>query len=477
MPKSPTLDVARASELTAQLYAGSIVPTLVKYIEIPNKSPGFDPEWERNGHMRRAMDLIVAWCRTRRIAGMRLEVVQLPGRTPLLFIEVPGAVDDTVLLYGHMDKQPEITGWAEGLGPWQPVLRGDRLYGRGGADDGYSTFASLAALEVLQDQKIPHARCVVIIEGCEESGSGDLPAYVDALADRIGTPRLVICLDSGCGDYEGLWITTSLRGLIGGALTVTVLDEGVHSGAASGIVPSSFRIARQLLARLEDERTGAIRIRALHVEVPDERIAQVKAAAAVLGSSVHTSFPFASGMRPVDGDVTELLLNRTWRPQLEIIAAGGLPSPEHAGNVLRPRTSLKLSLRLPPTLPADAASTVLHDLLTADPPYGAQVSFVADQHATGWNAPPLEPWLEESVARASREHFGHDVRYQGEGGTIPFMAMLGERFPHAQFVITGVLGPHANAHGPNEFLELATGARVTTCVARVLADQYHAPRQ
>jgi acetylornithine deacetylase/succinyl-diaminopimelate desuccinylase-like protein len=454
-----------------------IVPALREYITIPNQSPAFDPQWREHGHMERAVALIADWVRAQRIAGLTLEIVRLQGRTPLLWMEIPGDSDDTVLLYGHLDKQPPLDGWHDGLGPWTPVIRDGRLYGRGSADDGYAAFACVTAIQALRGQRLSHARCVVLIEACEESGSGDLPAYVDALADRIGTPRLVICLDSGCGDYEGLWITTSLRGLVGGALTVTVLDEGVHSGAASGIVPSSFRIARQLLARLEDERTGAIRIPALHVEVPAERIAQAKAAAAVLGSSVHTSFPFASGTRPVDGDVTELLLNRTWRPQLEIIAAAGLPSPEHAGNVLRPRTSLKLSLRLPPTLPADAASTALHDLLTADPPYGAQVSFVADQHATGWNAPPLEPWLEESVARASREHFGHDVRYQGEGGTIPFMAMLGERFPHAQFVITGVLGPHANAHGPNEFLELATGARVTACVARVLADQFHAPRR
>ncbi len=244
MPKPPTLDADRALRLVEQLYTSSIVPMLVEYIKIPNKSPGFAPDWEQSGHMRRAMDLIVAWCRARRIAGMRLEVLQLPGRTPLLFIEVPGAVDGTVLLYGHMDKQPEMTGWADGLGPWQPVLRGDRLYGRGGADDGYSTFASLAALEVLQDQNVPHARCVVIIEGCEESGSGDLPAYIEHLRERIGTPSLVVCLDSGAADYERLWCTTSLRGMVIGNLHVDVLREGVHSGEATGIVPSSFRIAR-----------------------------------------------------------------------------------------------------------------------------------------------------------------------------------------------------------------------------------------
>src|SRR5262245_60549049 len=286
MPKSPTLDAKRASELAAQLYASSIVPTLTDYIKIPNKSPGFDPDWERNGHMRRAMDLIVAWCRTRRIAGMRLEVVQLPGRTPLLFIEVPCAVVDTVLPYGHMDKRPVVPVWAEGLGPWQPVLRGDRLYGRGGADDGYLTFASLAALEVLQDQKIPHARCVVIIEGCEESGSGDLPAYIEHLRERIGTPSLVICLDSGAADYERLWCTTSLRGMVIGNLHVDVLREGVHSGEASGIVPSSFRILRMLLDRLEDATTGRILPEWLYTEIPEQRVVQARAMAGALGDGI-----------------------------------------------------------------------------------------------------------------------------------------------------------------------------------------------
>jgi acetylornithine deacetylase/succinyl-diaminopimelate desuccinylase-like protein len=354
------------------------------------------------------------------------------------------------------------------------VIRDGRLYGRGGADDGYSAFACVTALQALRAQKAPHARCVVLIEACEESGSIDLPAYIDALTDRIGTPRLVVCLDSGCGNYDQLWITTSLRGLVGGVLTVTILDEGVHSGAASGIVPSSLRIARQLLDRLEDGQTGFIRPPSLHVAIPPAREAQAAAAARVLGDSVHRSFPFVGGAGPVSTDVTELLLNRTWRPQLEVVGAAGLPEPAHAGNVLRPQTALKLSLRLPPTLDGIDANRTLRQVLTSDPPYGARVEFSSEQHASGWNAPPMAGWLEESLARASRDFFGRDVCYQGEGGTIPFMAMLGERYPGAQFVITGVLGPHSNAHGPNEFLELATAARLTACVAAIIADQHHA---
>lgn len=451
-------------------WQSSIVPALERYITIPNQSPAFDPEWQQHGHMKAAMALVVDWVRTHAAPGWQLEVVRLPGRTPLLWLEVPGEGNDTVLLYGHIDKQPPMHGWAEGLGPWTPVIRDGKLYGRGGADDGYAAFACVTALAALQRQRMAHARCVVLIEADEESGSTDLPAYIEALAERIGTPSLVICLDSGCGNYEQLWATTSLRGMIGGALTVTVLDEGVHSGAASGVVPSSFRIARQLLSRLEDERSGAILPAALHVDIPPERRAQAAVAARVLGASVADLFPLAAGVRLVGDDVTELLLNRTWRPQLAVTGAAGLPAPTEAGNVLRPRTTLKLSLRLPPTLDAAPAAALLTEVLTADPPYGAQVGFDATEASSGWNAPPLAPWLEESLARASREYFGREACYYGEGGTIPFMAMLGARFPQAQFVITGVLGPRSNAHGPNEFLHLATGARLTACIAQILAD-------
>jgi acetylornithine deacetylase/succinyl-diaminopimelate desuccinylase-like protein len=470
------MDSAAIKQFVKTAWNDRIVPALREYITIPNQSPGFDPHWREHGHMERAVRLVADWVAAQRVPGLALEVVRLEGRTPLVWMEMPGESDDTVLLYGHLDKQPPLSGWSEGLGPWTPVLRDGKLYGRGGADDGYAAFACVAALQALRAGRVPHARCVVLIEACEESGSGDLPAYIDALAERIGTPGLVICLDSGCGNYDQLWITSSLRGLANATLTVSVLREGVHSGAASGIVPSSFRIARELLARLEDTRTGRILPQALYVEVPSERVAQAAAAAAVLGSSVYESFPFMPGVRPAADDPVELLLNRTWRPQLEIIGAEGLPALEHAGNVLRAQTTLKLSLRLPPTLDASLALDVLHDVLTGDPPYGAHVTLTPEQGATGWHAPPLASWLQESVSRASHEFFDRDVCQHGEGGTIPFMAMLGERYPRAQFVITGVLGPHANAHGPNEFLELATAARITGCVARVLADHYAASR-
>jgi len=372
-------------------------------------------------------------------------------------------------MYGHLDKQPEMTGWREGLGPWLPVIEDGKLYGRGGADDGYAVFASLAAIGALQAQGAPHPRCVGLIETCEESGSYDLPAYLDALAPRMGRVDFVVGLDSGCGDYERMWATTSLRGIAAGTLTVEVLTEGVHSGDASGVVPSSFRIARELLGRLEDAPTGRVRPAAFHVPIPDERIRQPRQAAEILGDIVIRKYPFAAGTRPMLDDHTEVVLNRTWRPALSVTGADGLPPIASAGNVLRPRTALKLSLRIPPTVDGEGATIEMRRLLEADPPYGATVSFVPDQGATGWNAPPTATWLELALDGASRAHYGHPAAAMGEGGTIPFMAMLGKKFPDAQFLITGVLGPKSNAHGPNEFLHVPYAKKLTACVASVLA--------
>jgi acetylornithine deacetylase/succinyl-diaminopimelate desuccinylase-like protein len=419
--------------------------------------------------MERAVALVAEWCAARKVPGLTVEVIRLPGRTPLLWLEAPGEGDGTVLLYGHVDKQPEMEGWSEGLGPWTPVRRGDRLYGRGGADDGYAAFAIATALEALAAQRAPRARCVALVEACEESGSYDLPAYVEHLAARIGRPSLVIALDSGCGNYEQLWVTTSLRGMVTGTLRVDVLTEGVHSGDASGVVPSSFRVLRQLLSRLEDEATGEIRVAELHAEVPPDRRRQAAASAEVLGASVFAKFPFAPGARALADDAAELVLNRTWRPWLEITGMDGVPAVRAGGNVLRPYTAAKLSLRLPPTVDGAAATARVKALLEADPPHGARVRFAAEGGATGWNAPPFAPWLERALESASRAHFGKPAVSMGEGGTIPFMAMLGARFPDAQFLVTGVLGPGSNAHGPNEFLDLPAAERVTACVAEVLA--------
>jgi len=463
------LNVDAARKFVGEMWDESIVPALVEYIRIPNKSPMFDSGWAEHGHMEEAVQLMVDWCDSQRISGLSVEVVRIPGRTPLIFMEIAGDAPGCVLLYGHLDKQPEMSGWAESLGPWKPVIEGERLYGRGGADDGYAIFASLAAIQAIRDQGVSHPRCCVVIEACEESGSYDLPYYLDALEDRIGTPHLVICLDSGCGNYDQLWITTSLRGVTAGTLSVELISEGVHSGDAGGLVADSFRVLRRLLDRLEDAESGRIAPAALHVDIPAERVEQARLAAQVLGDEVYAKLPFLPDTKPAGSDLVELVLNRTWRPALAVTGAAGLPSIENAGNVCRPGTSVKLSMRLPPTCDAEDACITVKGLLERDPPYGARVRFEPDQASSGWNAPAIEPWLKEAADQASRAYFGAAAMYMGEGGTIPFMGMLGDKYPNAQILVTGVLGPKSNAHGPNEFLHIPTGKRVTNCVAEILA--------
>ena len=466
--KPVELEQLRAA--TAAAWRTSIVERLTSYVRIPNKSPMFDPAWETNGHMSAAVQLLADWCRSQPVPGMRVEVRRLPGRTPVLLVDVPGELPGSALLYGHLDKQPEFTGWLPGLGPWEPVIRDGKLYGRGAADDGYAVFSSLTAIAALKAQGVALPRCVLLIEASEESGSIDLPAHLEVLGDAIGDPSLVVCLDAECGNYDQVWCTTSLRGNLVGRLHIRVLEEGVHSGMATGIAPTPFRVAEQLLARLESPIDGALLLDELTVSIPQDRRAQIEAAARVLGESVAGKLPWAAGAHAVSNDPVELLINSTWKATLAVTGADGMPSTISAGNVLLPSLTLKLSLRLPPTCDPARAARAVKEALERNPPYGAQVRFESGAATAGWNAPAFAPWLEESIARASQRIYGRDAVHVGCGGTIPFMGMLGERFPRTQFFITGVLGPHSNAHGPNEFLHLDYAEKLTACVSLVLAD-------
>ena len=470
----------------------TIVPELQRYIAVPAKSPMFDPDWAAHGLLERVLQSAADWVRAQRVAGLQLEILRLNDaqgrpRTPVLFFELPAsegkdgapapASGQTVLMYGHMDKQPEFNGWRSDLGPWTPVIDDGRLYGRGGADDGYAVYASIAAIQALKAQGAAHPRIVGLIETSEESGSADLLPYVDALRTRLGDVGLVICLDSGAGNYDQLWLTTSLRGMASGVLKVEILTEGIHSGDASGLVPSSFRIMRQVLDRLEDSGTGRLLPASFHCEVPAERLAQAQATAAILGDELYKRFPWAHhdcggatvSALPTTTDPVEALLARTWRPTLSVTGAEGFPDIANAGNVLRPYTAFKLSLRLPPLVEAAPAVQKLKALLEDNAPYQARVTFEGLSSATGWNAPDTASWFEDALNAASQAHFGAPCGYVGQGGTIPLMNMLSKGFPAAQMMVCGVLGPKSNAHGPNEFLHIPYAKKLTAAVAQVIA--------
>ncbi|CAM5786616.1 M20 family metallopeptidase [Rhizobacter fulvus] len=470
------------AQYASRMWDEEIVPKITDYIAIPAKSPMFDADWAANGHLEKVIRDAAAWVESKNVAGLKLEVVRIEGRTPVIFFEVPATKPgstDTICLYGHLDKQPEFNGWRNDLGPWTPKYENGLLYGRGGADDGYAVYASLTAIMALDKQGIPRPRCVGIIESCEESGSFDLPAYIDALKPRLGNVSLVVCLDSGAGNYDQLWLTTNLRGMVSGVLKVEILTEGVHSGDSSGLVPSSFRILRQVLDRLEDSKTGDLLPQSFHCEIPADRIEQTRTTAAILGDGVWKRFPWACGADgtvalPTTTDPTQALLNRTWKPTLSVTGADGFPELKNAGNVLRPYTAFKLSLRLPPLIDGNEAALKLKALLEDNAPYNAKVTFSPDGRAgafgaTGWNAPSLAPWLESALNTASQAHYGAPCGYIGQGGTIPLMSMLQKSFPAAQMMVCGVLGPKSNAHGPNEFLHVPYGKKLTAAVAQVMA--------
>ncbi len=445
--------------------------TLTTYAAIPCLSPMYDAQWLANGHIERAINLLAHWARARSLTNFDVTIHRLEGRTPVLAVTVdataPGS--GTAVLYGHLDKQPPLGDWSEGLAPFEPVRRGDRVFARGIADDGYSTFSALLAIEAMEAHDIPHSRCVVLIEASEESGSPDLEAYLDALADHLGQVELMVCLDSGALTYDRLWVTTSLRGVLNVEMTIQVLAHGQHSGMASGVVPSSFRILRQLLDRVEDAATGEVLVPQLCAEIPAERVDAAASVAREFGDIVTRTLPTLEGVELMGANAQERVLRQTWHPTLSIVGMGGVPEPAIAGNVLRPSTTAVLSFRLPPSVDAAVAQGAVAEVLTVDVPSSAKVTLSSWNLGSGWVAPPLAPWLATALDDASQQAFGHAPGFTGEGGSIPFLASLARRYPDVQFVATGVLGPQSNAHAIDEMLDLPMAVGVTNSVVTVLA--------
>ena len=449
----------------------SAVPALMDYIAIPAVSPFFAPDWKSSGFLTDTLKLAETWLKGMALENSRIQILSPEDRTPVLLVEIEAsgpANKEALLLYGHLDKQPPAQGWDDHKGPWRPVIENNRLYGRGSADDGYAVFAAALAVKTLQVHKIPHGRCVILIETCEESGSRDLNYYLEALRDRIGTPSLVVCLDSGCGDYERMWITTSLRGTIVGELEAKILSQSIHSGA-SGMVASSFRIIRRLMDRIEDSKTGEILVKELHGPIPDKRLAQIQTTAALLGNSLISNLPLVEGALPTSLDPVDLIIAGTWKPTLSCTGAEGFPTLDKAANVIRESTKLLLSIRTPPGADTGPAAEQIKTVLEKDPPYGAQVNFNVLKHAKGWDMPEMGSELETRINKAASLCFGHTPCFTGEGGSIPFMNLLCEKFPEAKFLVTGVLGPQSNAHGPNEFLDLPYVKKLTQALSLIIA--------
>jgi acetylornithine deacetylase/succinyl-diaminopimelate desuccinylase-like protein len=446
------------------------LPTLTEFAAIPALSPMFDEHWEQTGYLEDAATLLSNWALSRKLAHADVAIHRLEGRTPMLVVTVDSTAGDqgTVILYGHLDKQPPLGDWSDGLKPWVPARRGDRLYARGVSDDGYALFSALTAIEAMERHGVPHARCVVLIEASEESGSSDLDAYLDELADHLGDVQLLICLDSGALTYDRLWVTTSLRGVLNLEVTIRVLEQGQHSGSVSGVVPSSFRILRELLDRLEDSRTGVVLVPEMQPTIPLTHRQAAHDIAEEFGDVLADELPLAEGVEFMGSSAEDRILRRNWYPTLSIIGMGGIPTPDIAGNVLRPFTSVVLSFRLPPNVDSHLAEAAVRKLLTTDVPSNAQVTISHVNPADGWVSPELAPWLAPALERASLDAFGRSVGFTGEGGSIPFLGDLAKRYPGVQFVATGVGGPHSNAHAIDEMLDLPMAVGVTNSVVTVL---------
>jgi len=447
-----------------------VLETLTAFGAIPSLSPEFDAEWAEHGYLEQAAQLLADWARSRKFASADVTIHRLPGRTPTLVVTVDSTAGEggTVVLYGHLDKQPPLGDWSEGLNPFVPVRRDDRLYARGLSDDGYALFAALSAIEAMEAYGIPHGRCVVLIEASEESGSSDLEAYLDALATHHGDVELLICLDSGALTYDRLWVTTSLRGVVNVQVTVRVLDQGQHSGSVSGIVPSSFRVLRLLLDRVEDAETGDVLVEQMWAQIPPAHAKSAHDIAQEFGDVIASEIPVAEGVELMGKSAEERLLRRTWYPTLSVIGMGGIPSPDIAGNLLRPYTTAVLSFRLPPGVDVKRMGEVVEEIMTTDVPSHARVTFKINSWGDGWAAPELAPWLATALEQASVDGFGRPAGFAGEGGSIPFLASLAQRYPGVQFVATGVGGPHSNAHAIDEMLDLPMMVGVTNAVVTVL---------
>ncbi len=454
-----------------EAWRGETLEALKDVIRIPSKSRAFDEDWETHGFLTAVLKKAQTWGR-KLFPNGAFEIIQDPGLTPILFVDIP-ATDEgferPAFFYGHFDKQPEAEGWAAGLGPWEPVVRNGRLYGRGAADDCYSFYASLTAAKALDEFKIARPRVTGLFETDEESGSRDLPFYLEKMREEIGNPAFLGIFDLSVRDYERLWLTQSLRGVVSFTMKVSVLETPVHSGTASGIVPSSFAIVRMLLDRLEDPCTGRVKLREFHAEIPAFHQKGLEEEAALAGDAVFAEFPYKDGTQPRHAAALEALRANAWEPALSILGAEGLPSISSATAVIRPSTAVALSFRVPPGVDAKKALQAAIDAVTTNVPFNASVEIDNPRAESGFESPELDPWLSEALEELSKEYFGNSFAKTYEGATIGTLGAFRRNFSQSCFLNTGVLGSKEHAHAPNESLDLQYVAKFTQILSKVVA--------
>jgi len=459
---------------TAWEAGGQAIEGLMNLVRVPNLSPDYDKEFLTNGLIMKAIDVTKAWMETQGIKGLQSTVYHDPGRWPLLRVDIPAFNGGSrhILCYGHLDKMPHLdaAGWSEGLSATNPVIRGPKVYGRGTNDDGYNSFLVITALRYLEEHNLPHPKITILLETGEESSDEEITRYLHDLHDSIGDVDLICILDAESQDYETVWMCKSLRGVVAGVLSVKHLAVPCHSGMATGLVPSTFRIARELISRIENEKTGEILFPEAHVEIPQNRIDQCNAIAAHLGQGSVEIVTLLPGAKYLSEDFGQLLLNKAWKPGLAVTGQRGLPIVEEGSNVIRPETALKLSLRIPPGVDAEKCQAAMKKILEADPPYGATVEFKPLGAGCGWYGKDFDPLLDAAIKKATKAAFGAEPLYYGEGGSIPLCNTFQELWGKAQIIVTGCAGPDAKPHGYDESLDLPYTGKFTAVVASIFCD-------
>ncbi|CAI2368334.1 unnamed protein product [Moneuplotes crassus] len=462
------MDTEKSKKFIEDNFQSMFLDPISEFIKVPNLTPSFDPEFQTNGLIEQAIDNVKGYAESMDIPGLKFHVHNEEGRAPMALIEIPGNGKKNIMVYGHLDKQPHMEGWTEGTGPTTPTIIGDKLYGRGSTDDGYVSFATLTAVKNILDQGQEIPRIVLVLEAEEESGSKDLVYLLEKCKDIIKTPDVCLCCDSGALDYKTLWLTSSLRGSMGMNVKVSIAKDAFHSGICGGAMPETFRIANNLLDRLEDPITK--RMEKFEVEIEDRFKEEAKNIVGLVGTDLYKDFKLLEGCRPIHHDnLEEMYLNINWRPALAVCGADGLPTLSKAGNVVRASTSLRLKIRLPPSLDAKEMCDEVVKTLSEDVPFGAKIEFDDVSSGSGWVMKDLKEETSKAIHESSEEFYEKKAGLYGIGGSIPFLKTLEGIYPETEILAMGVGGNDCNIHAPDETLDIPYMKKFIPTLSHILA--------